>query len=157
MKIGILGTACAGKTTLAKQLAEYFEFDIVNEVAREYFAEHLELESVQYDVLFKQIKNEMFAGKNVITDRTIIDNYIHIDRAFKPKMYLLNLVRAWSQTYDVILLCKKLPFVDDGFRLDRDMEADMIQFMQCNLIDYEVIEGNETERFLNAVKIIKNN
>ena len=154
MKIGILGTACAGKTTLAKQLSEHFKFDLVDEIARSFSPVDLSDEIVQYNILFRQIKNEMFADRNLITDRTIIDNYIHIERSFKLKMNLLNLVRAWAQTYDVILLCKKLPFVDDGFRKDVDMENDMIQFMKCNLINYEVIDGNENHRLEEAKKII---
>ena len=154
MKIGILGTACSGKTTLAKQLSEHFKFDLVDEIARDYFAEHLALESIQYEILFEQIKREMFANRNVITDRTVIDNYIHTEKYFTPKMHLLNLVRAWAETYDVILLCKKLPFIDDDFRQDINMESNFIQFMKCNLVDYEVIEGNEIERFDQAKKII---
>lgn len=154
MKIGILGTACAGKTTLAKELSEYFKFDLIKEIARDYSKERLASELIQYDILFKQIRAEMFADRNVITDRTIIDNYIHIERLLKPKLHLLKLVRSWAETYDLILLCKKLPFVDDGFRKNVDMENDIIQFMKCNLISYEVIDGNEIERFEKAKKII---
>jgi len=154
MKIGILGTACAGKTTLAKQLSEYFKFNLIYEIAREYNKDFIHLESNQYEILFSQIRREMFSDISMITDRTIIDNYIHIERSLKPKMYLLKLVRSWAETYDLILLCKKLPFVDDGFRKNVDMENDIIQFMRCNLINYEVIDGNEIERFEKAKKII---
>ena len=154
MKIGLIGTSCSGKTTLAKQLSEHFKFTLVEEIAREYFVEFLSLESTQYEILFKQIQREMWAGKNVVTDRTVIDNYIHTVRSFKPKKHLLKFVCDWAQTYDIILLCKKLPFVDDGFRVDVNMENDMIQFMKNNLIDFEIIDGNEIERFETAKKLI---
>jgi len=154
VKCGILGTACAGKTTLAKQLSEHFKFNLIKEVARSFLPVDLTDETVQYNILFRQIKNEMFSDRSMITDRTIIDNYIHIERSFKPKMYLLKLVRSWAETYDVIILCKKLPFIEDGFREDIDMENDITQFMLCNLIDYEVIDGNEIERFEKSKKII---
>lgn len=155
MKIGLTGTSCSGKTTLAKQLSEYFNFDIVKEIARNYEQKDLEYEHTQYNILFDQIRAEMFSNRNVITDRTAIDNYIYISKSHKPKMYLLNLIRTWSQTYDVIFLCKKLSFIEDGFRINTDIEDDIISFMKNNLIEYEILDGNEKERFKNAKNIIK--
>jgi len=155
MKIGITGTSCSGKTTLVKQLAKYFNFTVIPEVARDYSKESLCNEYIQYDIIFKQIYNELCGEKNIITDRTVIDNYIHLERLFKPKQYTLHLVRSWVQTYDIILLCKKLPFIDDGFRTDINMEKDIISLMKNNYIQYEIIDGNEGDRFDTACEIIK--
>lgn len=159
MKIGIIGTACSGKTTLSKQLAQYFNFELIEEAARRYKAEELTDNSndeIQYDMMLYQIKEELFAGKNIITDRTIIDPYIHLEnKGFKPKMHTLDLIRSWAETYDVFLLCKKLPFVEDNFRCDVNMEPAFISFMKNNLIEYEIIDGNESERFEKAKKIIE--
>lgn len=97
----------------------------------------------------------MFTENNVITDRTVIDNYVYITLNHKPRKYLLNLIRAWISTYDIIFLCKKLPFVEDGFRIDVDIEDKLINFMKCNLIEYEILDGNKEERFEKAKKIIE--
>ena len=154
MKFGLMGTSSSGKTTLAKQLSEYFKFDIVKEIARKYPRELLGFESIQYDIFFDQMRSEMFSGKNVITDRTCIDNYIYINYHFKPRKYLLNLIRAWVQTYDLIFLCKKLDFIEDGFRSRNNIENDLINFFKNNLIEYEILEGNKEERFEKAKNII---
>lgn len=155
MKIGLCGTSSAGKTTLALELAKYFKFDLVHEIARNYSHDFLHLENIQYDIFFDQIRAEMFANRNVVTDRTVIDNYQYIIKNHKPRKYLLNLIRSWVQTYDIIFLCKKLPFVDDDFRIDYDIENKLISFMNCNLIEYEILDGNEEERFEKAKKIIE--
>ncbi len=155
MKIGLTGTSSSGKTTLALRLANYFKFDLVHEIARNYPHDFLQFEEIQYNILFDQIRAEMFANKNVITDRTVIDNYQYIIKSHKPRMYVLNLIRSWTQTYDIIFLCKKLPFVDDGFRIDYDIENKLIFFMQNNLVEYEILEGNQEERFERAKKIIE--
>ena len=151
MKIGIIGSVCSGKTTLANQLAKYFKFDLV----RNYEQNDLKFEHIQYEILFDQIKCEIFSNRNIICDRTIIDNFVHLEKLFKPKMYLLKLVRSWAETYDVILLCKKLPFIDDGFRKEIDMEHAFISFMKNNLINFEIVEGNKEERFEKSKKIIE--
>jgi len=155
LKIGLCGTSCSGKTTLALQLLNYFKFDLVHEIARNYPRDFLHLENIQYDIFFDQIRAEMFADRNVVTDRTIIDNYQYITKNHKPRKYLLNLIRSWVQTYDIIFLCKKLPFVDDGFRIDYNIEDKLISFMNCNLIEYEILEGNQEYRFEKAKKIIE--
>jgi nicotinamide riboside kinase len=159
MKIGITGTACAGKTTLVHQLAKHFKFDVIEEISRNYNTKELHdknNELIEYDLIFKQIRNEMFNNDNIITDRTVFDDYIYLEnKGFKPRKYLLNLIRSWSQTYDIILLCEILPFVDDGFRQNINIEKDLIQFMDCNLIEYKILEGNESERFEIAKKIIE--
>lgn len=155
MKVGLCGTSCSGKTTLARQLSEHFNFDIVHEIARNYEQSMLKYEYIQYDILFDQIKAELFFKKNVITDRTVIDNYHYITLNHKPKKYLLNLIRAWCYTYDIIFLCKKLPFIDDGFRIDVDIEDKLISFMKNNLIEYEILNGTKEERFEKAKTIIE--
>ncbi len=157
MKIGLCGTSSSGKTTLAKSLSEYFNFDIVTEIARNYKHNDLKYEHTQYNILFDQMRAEMFSEKNVITDRTVADNYIYISKDHKSRNYLLNLIRAWAQTYDIIFLCKKLPFTEDGFRINIDIEDKLISFMKNNLIEYEILEGNEMERFEKAKEIINRN
>jgi len=154
MKIGIIGTGCSGKSTLAKQLSEHYGYQLITEIARNYPRETLHSEETQYNIFFDQLRTELFAEKDVITDRTVIDNYIYISLNRRPRKYLLDLVRAWTQTYDIIFFCKKLPFVDDGFRKNYDIEAKLLTFLECNLINYYILEGNEEERFNHAVKII---
>ena len=155
MKIGLTGTSCAGKTTLAKQLSEYFNFDIVKEIARNYNKDDLIYENIQYNILFDQIRAELLSKKDVVTDRTVIDNYIHIILRHKSRKSLLHLIRSWVETYDIIFLCKKLPFIEDGFRINTNIEPNLITFMKNNLIDYYVLEGNKEERFEKAKIIIE--
>lgn len=155
MKIGLVGTSSSGKTTLAKQLSEYFGFELIKEIARNHCRYKLKLEETQYNIFFNQIRAEMFAENNVVTDRTVIDNYHYITLNRKPRKYLLNLIRTWAQTYDIIFLCKKLPFKEDGFRIDVNIEPKLINFMKCNLIEYEILDGDKEERFEKAKKIIE--
>ncbi len=155
MKVGLTGTSCSGKTSLSKYISEYFKFDIVKEIARKYTKESLQFENIQYEILFDQIRSEIFSGKNVITDRTVIDNYMYIILHHKVRKDVLNLIRAWVQTYDIIFLCKKLPFIEDGYRINSNIEPNLITFMQNNLIKYEILEGNQEERFEKAKNIIQ--
>jgi len=155
MKIGLIGTGCSGKSTLALKLSEHYGWSLITEIARNYPRKTLHLEETQYSIFFDQLRAELFAEKNIITDRTIVDNYIYISLNHRPRKYLLNLIRAWAHTYDIIFFCKKLPFVDDGFRKDYDIEDKLLSFLKCNLIDYHILEGNEEERFNKAIKIIE--
>lgn len=159
VKCGLTGTSCSGKTTLSKQLAKYFNFQLIPEIARRYKKEELhdiKNERIEYNLILQQIDLEIFAKNNIITDRTIIDPYIYLERkGYKPRLHLLNLVRNWSQNYDIIILCRKLPFIDDHFREDNlDIENEIISFMKNNLIEFEIVEGNESERFEKAKEII---
>lgn len=159
MKIGVTGTSCSGKTTLARQLSEYFGFGLFNEVARNYTKEQLKNKKIQFEIFLRQILEELEFYKNTmhrntISDRTIIDNYIYMSRLFRPSGYTLDLTKFWANTYDIIILCPKLPFVDDGYRCNIDIENDIISFMKNNMIKYEVVRGGIDERFEQAKKII---
>lgn len=154
VKIGLCGTSCSGKTTLAQQLSEYYGWKLITEIARGFRKEMLKFEETQYQIIFTQIQAELFSNENIISDRTVIDNFMYITQNRKPRKYLLNLILTWAQTYDIIFFCKKLPFIEDGFRINYDIENKLLTFLKCNLIDYEILEGNKKERFEKAVKII---
>ena len=104
MKIGISGTHGAGKTTLAKKLADYFNMPYIPEKARE-SAEKLGIENMdeairdkdlmstfQWDVLRRQLNAE--ARAFFVSDRTVVDNLAYYvinnnDDVFTVSKYIM--------------------------------------------------------------------
>ncbi len=79
MKVGFIGTAASGKTTLVKELSAqkiYKNHNIINEVAGNFTIKDRTKLSIQLAIMERQIKEE---GKynNFISDRTVLDNYAY--------------------------------------------------------------------------------
>jgi len=110
MKIAFIGTHGTGKTTLSYGLAEWFSknghhVDIVKEVAANSLLPINEESTLgaQLRILKLQMADEILASeryKHVISDRSVIDNYIYLIRKFGPHPIEKYILDKWVQTYD---------------------------------------------------------
>ena len=83
LKIGLVGSSCTGKTTLAGEIAKQFNLKIIGETARELFSEFnisspKELETLSDEIRFQNriltVKSESEKmSDNFVSDRTFID------------------------------------------------------------------------------------
>ena len=84
MKIGIMGTHCAGKTTLAKALSRELNLPLVAEVAAKVPKEKRSSIGTQIDIMFNQVKSELPYAQ-FVSDRTVYDNWAYYDYWAKSK------------------------------------------------------------------------
>lgn len=169
IKVVLYGPESTGKTTLAKQLAEYYNTLWVPEFMREYLEEKW------------NSKNEMVAKEDLIP---IANGQLKLEQEISPQVDRLlicdtNLLElkvyseyyydgycpeeirkeATKDNYSIYLLT----YVDTVWEPDilRDRpnnRVEMFRIFEAELIKqgfpYEVLKGNEEERFNKAVKII---
>ncbi len=79
MKLGLIGTANSGKTTLIKELEKRKVFKnhvVINEVAGKFPKSSRKSLNTQYNILRAQMAEED-KYTNFISDRTVIDNYTY--------------------------------------------------------------------------------
>jgi nicotinamide riboside kinase len=76
-RIGISGTHCCGKTTLAYALSEALSVPLICEVAAGYTEEERQKINTQHEILLGQIRAEK-SKKEFVSDRTVIDNFAYI-------------------------------------------------------------------------------
>jgi thymidylate kinase len=125
-KIAFIGTHGVGKTvltfTVAAQLrAAGVDADVAAEHSRRSpfpINEATTLES-QLWILSAQWQEELEASRRtdlVICDRSVIDNYAYLVRAFGEQPWLRTFLEHWSGTYDALFW---VPIVDDDVMKDR--------------------------------------
>lgn len=78
MKVGICGTHCSGKTTLAHDLADAYGLPVVERVADAFPRENRASLDTQFAILDAQIAAEVAAGADFVSDRTVMDNAAYI-------------------------------------------------------------------------------
>lgn len=78
MQIGICGTHCAGKTTLARALALEYDLPLIEEVAARYRESDRQRIETQFEILDNQIDAEMSMDGAFVSDRTVVDNWAYL-------------------------------------------------------------------------------
>lgn len=159
MKIGISGSFCCGKTTLCESVTSEliklgFNVKHTIEPSRKFKYEDLKLCNTQLKIFLNQIYREISCRADiVITDTTVIDNYIYYTAACKYNNQIIKLVRPWINTYDIIFFSKTdgIPLIDDGFRPDNNerlrIEKELLDFYKYEYVNnYVELTGNEDER-----------
>jgi nicotinamide riboside kinase len=141
MKIGIMGAHGCGKTTLARELADFYKDDclLLSEGARECpfpINQGMSLKSQRW-LLARQISMEHYAGcdRHIICDRTVMDPIVYATwmmEVTNNKEFVKFLASAvpfaldWFRTeYDLVVWCRPdgREISDDGFRdLDPDFQ-----------------------------------
>lgn len=128
MKLALVGTHGAGKTTIAYEVCSLLKrsgqnVELVREVARRSpfpVNANTTLEG-QLWILHTQIAAELDAARgapNVVCDRSVLDNYCYLVNRFGRQPEIEGWLFWWMQTYD--LLVGIPPFAEgilrDGFR-----------------------------------------
>ena len=115
-----MGTHCAGKTTLATELAHRLELPLISEIAATIPKEKRASIGTQLDILFNQVKSEM-PYSEFVSDRTVYDNWAYYyywacKKGSTPTldMNVLNFVDSYvaRKRYTHLL------FVDEYFNLE---------------------------------------
>lgn len=158
--IALTGPESCGKSTLAKQLSDYFDAPFVPEYAREY------LEKTKGRYQFEDLE---IIGKGQ-------NDLLEIAKTLKPKLIIvdteLTVIKIWSeykygktakflenlygnQEIDLYLLCKPdLSWVEDPLRESENDRAEIFDLYEKELIalnrNYKVILGQGETRTSNA-------
>lgn len=166
VRIAITGPESTGKSTLCKQLAGHYKTDWVREAARDYI-NNLNRPYEKNDLLLiglNQIRSEDLlasnANKILFCDTELLVIKIWSKHKFGTvDPFILD--ELASRTYDLYLLTDiDVPWVFDDQREHPDKREYFFDWFEKELIsakaNYEVIQGNNEERFNNSIRVIDN-
>jgi nicotinamide riboside kinase len=154
-KFGIIGTSCAGKTTLVYDILHKLKMRGVNadgvlQQDRRFSFERARLEDdplAQWSFIANQIKAEadmaLRPGVDVIvSDRSPLDFYAYYEWQYGENVHLKNMVLDWcKRTFTRMYVLDPLPYVDDGARLDekgRNEADDVIRKLVSEAEDWSI-------------------
>lgn len=134
IKVGLIGTSCAGKTTMAYEILSALKRRGVNadgvlQLDRRFSFQRELLETdelAQWSFIANQVKAEadmaLRPGTDVLVcDRSPIDFYAYYVWQYGPNDNIRNFVSDWvSRTYKRLYLLPALPYKNDGARLDEE-------------------------------------
>ncbi len=128
VKLALIGTHGAGKTTIAYEICSLLKrsrqnVELVREVARRSpfpVNANTTLEG-QLWILHTQIAAELEAANsapNVVCDRSVLDNYCYLVNKFGRQPELEGWLLWWMKTYDLLVGISPFaePIIRDGFR-----------------------------------------
>jgi nicotinamide riboside kinase len=128
IRVGISGSAGIGKTTLAKQLAEYFHVKYITEGVREYLAETgltlrqalADAENFQWEIWQRHL-GQINSCYSFISDRSFADfiSYaILVSGGYEWVNEYVQYITEYVGDYDLILVLPfgKIELVADGVR-----------------------------------------
>ena len=128
MKLALIGTHGVGKTTLAYEICSLLKkrgsnVELVTEVARRspFPVNAATTLEGQLWILHAQIAAELEAAgraPNVITDRSVLDNYCYLVNKFGRQPQLETWLAWWMDTYSLLVGVPvfESPITPDGFR-----------------------------------------
>jgi NadR type nicotinamide-nucleotide adenylyltransferase len=166
-KIVIIGPESTGKSTIAKELAEYFDCPWVPEYAREYI-EKLD-RPYEYDDLLEIAKGQIQSEDMLLDDEKefiICDTDLNVIKVWS--MHRFGKVDPWileqikSRKYDCYLLTDiDIPWQEDAQREHPDPEMRSYFFeWYLNIVSesgipFHIISGEAKQRLSNCIEIIK--
>lgn len=168
LKIALFGPESTGKTTLAKQLAEYYKTDWVPEFARDYLQEKWDKSKAICDVNDMlpiaygqtQLENEKMATAN---QYLFCDTNLMVTKVFSEVYYnycdpLLDQA-AREHEYDLFFLTDiDVPWEKDDLRDKPEGRETVFSVFKQSLIDnnkpFITLSGDATLRLKKAVSII---
>jgi NadR type nicotinamide-nucleotide adenylyltransferase len=163
-RIAFIGPESSGKTTLCKQLADYYKTFWVAEYSREYM-EQLNRPYTLEDILLiskKQLENEqellMKSNNLLFADTELINSKVWCEDKFEYCPEWIS-EKIEEKKYDLYLLTKPdLPWQPDPVRENptrRDYFYNLyLKELQTRKFNYEIIAGEGDTRFNNAVKAV---
>lgn len=170
IKIALFGPESTGKTTLAKQLADYYETEWVPEFARDYLQEkweenqHICVADDMLPIAYGQtaLENEKLANANRYL---FCDTNLMVTKVFSEMYYgfcdpLLN-EAALKHEYDLFFLTDiDVPWEKDDIRDTPEGRETVFSAFKQTLIDtkkpFIILSGNKETRLEKATAIIEN-
>ena len=168
IKIALFGPESTGKTTLAKQLAEYYKTVWVPEYAREYLQKKWDKKQQICDVddmlpiAYGQTKLEnehtLLANKYLFCDTNLLVTKVFSEVYYKYCDSVLDQA-AREHEYDIFFLTDiDVPWEKDDLRDRPDERESVFAIFKQSLIDtkkpFVILSGDKKLRFERAVKII---
>lgn len=169
IKVVLYGPESTGKTTLAKQLAEHYKTLWVPEYMREYLQKKWDSEKklVEKEDLIPiakgQLKFENEASQKVenllICDTNLLELKVYSEYYYNGFCPSEIKTEATKNEYSIYLLTYiDTPWKVDDLRDRPNNREEMFRIFEAELKEqdfpYQILKGNETERFETAVKII---
>lgn len=167
-KIVIIGPESTGKSTLTQALAAAYNEPYVHEYARQYL-ENLN-RPYEFDDLLQIAKGQIYVEDSALKKAKkylFIDTDLHVIEVWsnhkfgKTDPWILEQIE--NRKYDLYLLTNvDIPWEDDPQREHPDPEMRDYFFnvykmlLQKSNVPFEVIQGNYIERFVAAMKTLKN-
>ena len=170
LKIALFGPESTGKTTLAKQLAEYYETEWVPEFARDYLQgkweenQHICVADDMLPIAYGQVALE---NKKLASAKKYLfsDTNLMVTKVFSEMYYgfcdpLLN-EAALEHEYDLFFLTDiDVPWEKDDIRDTPDGRESVFSVFKQTLIDtkkpFITLSGNKESRLAKAIAIIDN-
>ena len=168
-KIVILGPESTGKSTLTQALAAAYNEPWVYEYARQYI-ENLH-RPYEFEDLLQIAKGQIYAEDSALKNAKkylFIDTDLHVidvwsnHRFGKTDPWIIEQIK--NRKYDLYLLTNvDIPWEDDPQREHPDPEMRDYFFdlyhnlLQKSNVPFEIIEGSYIDRFVSAMKALKNN
>lgn len=168
-KVVLYGPESTGKTTLAKQLAEHYKTHWVPEYMREYLQKkwnskkELVVKEDLIPIAEGQLKLEKKASQQVenllICDTNLLELKVYSEYYYNGFCPSEIKNEATKNEYSIYLLTYiDTPWEVDDLRDRPNNREEMFRIFEAELKEqnfpYQILKGNETERFETAVKII---
>ncbi len=138
MRIGICGTQCSGKTTLAKYIANCEHIPALLDLAGQFDNRHLM--STQIAIADYQMQSERGHQDGFVSDRTIFDNiayqsYLDPQFTFCHQIYREHLQRC---PYDLVVFVDEyFPIEDTGHRsINIEQQSYVYYFLKTRVPEY---------------------
>lgn len=169
IKVVLYGPESTGKTTLAMQLAEHYNTLWVPEYMREYLQKkwdsnkELVVKEDLIPIANGQLKLEKDAAQKVenllICDTNLLELKVYSEYYYDGFCPSEIKNEATKNEYSIYLLTYiDTPWDVDDLRDRPNNREEMFRIFEAELKEqdfpYQILKGNETERFENAVKII---
>ena len=166
-RIALVGTESCGKTTLAKQLAKFYNTNWVHEVGRDYCDKHgNQLTPEMFDFIgmehfMLQEKKAEDSNRLLFVDSDAVITQYYLDMYFNGRNSPLLEEIIKLQNYDLVLYLEPdVKWVDDGLRVAgeenvRKANNERLKKMYAERkIPFEIISGSYSERFNRARGLI---
>lgn len=169
IKVVMFGPESTGKTTLARQLARYYNSVWVMEYARPYLQDkwNNERKTCEFEDLLPiaigqmKLENELVgkANKVLFCDTDILETLVYSETYYGGIVDPLLDVAAKNNFYEIYLLCNiDIPWEADDLRDRPERREEMFlsfkNALKTNDRPYVLIEGDKKARLETAIKVV---
>jgi HTH-type transcriptional repressor of NAD biosynthesis genes len=165
-RVAVVGTESCGKSTLAKQLAKFYNTNFVHEVGRDYCERHANqltpdmFDNIAMEHFLLQEKMARDSNKILFVDSDAVITQYYLDMYFHKKSSLVDEI-AKKQKFDLVLFLEPdVKWVSDGLRFAGQEEQrtknneKLKQMYKEKGIEFICISGNYSERFTKARNLV---